>query len=265
MNRRNPGESVIEDPRREGSRKKNLISDMRSEERPYEKCRAAGPHALTSAELLAVILRTGAEGVSVLDMAGEIIDSFGSEGLSGLCSATPDELMQIRGIGSVKAMQLTCIAELSRRLSRARKEAVPVFRAPEEIALHYMEDFRHDRQEKVMMLMLDSRGRLLGEEELSRGTVNAAMVSPREIFIRALAKRAVTIVLIHNHPSGDPHPSEEDVHITAQVTEAGRYIGIQLLDHIVIGDGRAFSFRRMDMDPDGSGIMEFPAQEDSAA
>ena len=217
------------------------LSMLRAEEKPYEKCARSGPSSLTEVELLSVILRTGSEGVSVIDMSRNLMDSFHGEGIAGLCSATQAELMKVRGIGRVKAMQLVCIAELSRRIAKSVKGSAPCFRTAEEVAEYYMEDFRHQRQELAVAVMVDTRGRLLGEEVISRGSVNLTVVSPREIFLKALEYKAVSVILIHNHPSGDPDPSEEDIRLTRQVRDAGNMIGIPLLDHIIIGDRRAVS------------------------
>lgn len=221
------------------------LSMLREEEKPYEKCARNGPSSLTEVELLSVILRTGSEGVSVIEMSRDLMDSFRSEGISGLCSATQTELMKVRGIGKVKAMQLVCIAELSRRIAKSVKGDSPCFRTSADVAEYYMEDFRHQRQELAVVVMLDTRGRLLGEEVISSGSVNNTVVTPREIFLRALESRAVSVILIHNHPSGDPNPSQEDILLTRQVKDAGDMIGIPLLDHIIIGDRRAVSMAPM--------------------
>lgn len=230
--------------------KKSSLAMLREEEKPYEKCAAQGPGALTVVELLSVILRTGAEGVSVIDMARNLVDSFEPEGISGLCSATMAELTRVRGIGRIKAMQLLCIAELSKRIAKSVRGDAPVFTGPYSVADYYMEDLRHERQEKVLVAMLDTKGRLLGEEIIAKGTVNYAAVSPREIFLTALDKKAVSIILVHNHPSGDPEPSEEDLVLTRRVLEAGDMIGIPLLDHIIIGDRKAVSLAELIQNPD---------------
>lgn len=242
----------------------SLIRSLRPEDRPYEKCISFGPAALTEAELLAVILRSGAEGIGVLDLSRAVIDSFGADGLTGLCSATSEELTRIRGIGKVKAMQLTCIAELSRRLAHARRRSAAVFHSSREIAAYYMEDFRHERNEAAVLAMFDTKGRLLCDEIVARGTVNGAMISAREIFVCALSRRAVSIVLIHNHPSGDPTPSPEDIRLTVQIREAGKMIGIPLLDHLVIGDGRAVSILQMADEPQSGGLIDLQDYEDAA-
>ena len=166
------------------------------------------------------------------------------ESLCGLYGMTADELMQFRGIGKVKAVQLECIAELSRRIARSRavKAGREIFRNPEQIADYYMEDFRHESQEKLLLIMLDTKGHLIADEIISVGTVDRTVASPRDIFLKALSHRAVTIVLLHNHPSGNPEPSEADLQLTKRVRECGEMIGIPLVDHIIIGDRRSVSF-----------------------
>ena len=149
---------------------------------------------------------------------------------------TMEQLMQIRGIGSVKAMQLKCICELSRRMAKETAGVMSHFTGPDAIAAYYMEDMRHKSQEELILLMLNGRNRRIGELVISRGTVNGSMISPREIFVEALRYQAVYIVLLHNHPSGDPTPSEEDLLFTRRVEEVGEMVGIPLLDHIIIGD-----------------------------
>ncbi len=221
------------------------ISQLPDTEKPYEKCERFGPEALSDAELLAVLLRTGSEGVNVLDMSRSILASLGSEGIAGLSRMTGEQLRRIRGVGRVKAMQISCAAELSRRIAQADigYEAELDFNDPKTIAEYYMEDLRHEKQEVMYLLCLSSRGRLLKRELISRGTVNRTAADPREIFVSALSHGAAAIVLMHNHPSGDPTPSEEDIRITARVRRCGQLIGIELLDHIVTGDHRYVSLR----------------------
>ena len=207
------------------------------EQRPYEKCQEKGVEALTNQELIAILLRTGSVEESALDLAGRVLKSCpGEEGLKGLCAMSTEQLMQIRGIGSVKAMQLKCICELSRRMAKETAGVAPRFTDPEMIATYYMEDMRHKSQEELILLMLNGRNRRIGELVISRGTVNGSMISPREIFVEALRHQAVSIVLLHNHPSGDPTPSEEDLVLTMRMQQAGELLEIPLLDHIIIGD-----------------------------
>lgn len=211
-------------------------------ERPYEKCLQNGPGVLSDAELLAVLLRTGTTGKTALDMAKDILRLCPyREGLAGILYLTVPELCQVSGMGRVKAIQILCIGELLRRLSRQEAEKGLLFDNPASVAEYYMEGLRHCEQEIVRCMMLDTRNQLIAEKELYRGTVNSSILSPREIFQTAMSFHAVSILLVHNHPSGDPTPSDEDLRITKQLLEAGEIVGIHVRDHIIIGDNRFVS------------------------
>jgi len=211
-------------------------------ERPYEKCLSMGAESLSDKELLAVLLRCGTPGENAMELASRILYQQNNEGLLGLHQFTLEKLMAIKGIGKVKAVQILCILELAKRLSKASAKEMLCFQSPESIARYYMEDLRHKKQEHMKLLMLNSKSMLIGERDISIGTVNASLITPRELFIEALQKNAVTIVIMHNHPSGDPTPSEDDILTTKRIKIAGEYIGIQLLDHIIIGNNCYISF-----------------------
>ena len=201
--------------------RKNGLRNLPTMEQPYEKCLENGPESLSDAELLAVILRCGARGKTSLELAREILSLPGKEeSLLGLYHCTRQELLQIRGVGEVKAIQLQCIGELSKRMAAAGAR----------------KGLCHEDQEVLLCMMLDTKNQLLGEKEITRGTVNATMISPRELFLAALQFRAVHILLVHNHPSGLPEPSGDDITVTRQIRRAGEMLGITLLDHIIIGD-----------------------------
>ncbi len=216
------------------------IPDM---ERPYEKCQKFGACSLSDAELLAVVLRTGSRGENVIGLAQRILYHSGEDGILGLHRFSMEQLVKIRGIGKVKAIQLICILELAKRLSKAAVSESLSFTSPASIAEYYMEDLRHESQEVMKLIMINSKGRLIGENEISKGTVNASLITPREIFIEALLRQAVAVVAMHNHPSGDPTPSIEDILLTKRIKEAGSIIGIELLDHIIIGNNCYVSLR----------------------
>ena len=223
---------------------KRTVKDMPESERPYEKCLASGPEVLSDAELLAVLLRTGTREQTSIDLARELLTlNKNLEGLPGLLHLDSSELMNVRGIGPVKAVQILCICELTKRMSRLSARKKLTLASPESIADYFMEQLRHLEREHVIALFFDGKHRLLKEDTISVGTVNAAPVSPREIFLEALKVRAVYVVLLHNHPSGDPSPSRQDIQLTTRMIEAGRLIGISLSDHIIIGDRRYYSFR----------------------
>ncbi len=214
------------------------------DQRPYEKCREKGERALTDAELLAIVLRTGTADESALELASHVMRACPARsGLSGLCEMSTEELMQLKGIGSVKAMQLKCICELARRLAKETSGSSQLFDSPQKIAAYYMEDMRHLDQEELKLLFLNARLRLIDDMVISRGTVNASMITPREIYLEALRHHAVSIVLLHNHPSGEPSPSEDDLQFTERVRQAGEMLGVSLLDHIIIGDAEYCSLK----------------------
>lgn len=213
------------------------ICNLPAEERPYEKCMKHGPSVLSDAELLAVILRSGTRGENALQLARRLCAvSEEYPGLRGLYHLTFGQLCEIRGIGKVKAIQLQCIAELSVRLSKAQMIRRLCMNSSETIADYYMEELCHLDHEELHMMMLDAKNRLLNETVLTKGTITMSPVSVRDIFRTALLHNAVSIVLLHNHPSGDCCPSPEDIAVTERVAEAGRLMGIPLLDHVIIGD-----------------------------
>ena len=206
--------------------------DMAKEDRPYEKCLRLGPEALSDGELLAVLLRTGTKGCPSVDMADEILNlSRNKEGLLGLYQLSLTQLQSVKGVGKVKAVQIKCIGELSKRIAGATARKGLSFNQPETIAL-------------LICMMLDTKNHLLGEEMVFKGTVNSSLVNPREIFLTAVSYHAVGILLVHNHPSGDPAPSRADMDFTQRVSRAGEILGIPLIDHIIIGDHRFLSFRQ---------------------
>ena len=222
------------------------IKDLPHKDRPYEKCLSLGPDSLSDTELLAVILRTGSREGNSLDLADSLL-ALGSpgDGLLGLLHHSLDDFTGIKGVGKVKGVQLLCIGELSKRIwKRKASEHTLYFGRPEEISDYYMEDMRHLEQEEIRVMFLNTKQNLIRDLLVSKGTVNASVVTPREILIEGLRCLAVSMILVHNHPSGDPSPSESDILLTRRVQEAGNVIGISLLDHIIIGDKRFLSFRQ---------------------
>ena len=224
------------------------IKSMPEAERPYEKCLNFGPEALSDAELLSVILRCGAQGCNALDLSRDILRLCRfEEGLTGIHHLSIRQLQEIKGVGQVKALQIKCIGELSKRIARAEARKSLDFQNPETIAQYYMESLRHEEQENVRCMMLDTKNHFLGDVALTRGTVNTSLISPRELFLEALAFHAVHLILVHNHPSGDPTPSRDDLLVTRRIVRAGELLGITLLDHIIIGDQRFVSLRQAGM------------------
>jgi DNA repair protein RadC len=213
--------------------------------KPYEKFKEFGAGALSNEELLAIILRTGTNNKPAIKIAEEILntnDAYDGK-LMSLHHKSLKQLMDVEGIGEVKAIKLKCLTELSIRMAKERLENRNVFKEPSDIAMYYMETCRHLEVEQVYLLCLDNQLRLIKEYVLSTGTINASLISPREIFIKALEAKAVHILLVHNHPSGDPTPSRADIEISKKVMEAGEMIDIHLLDHIIIGDHSYISLK----------------------
>lgn len=226
---------------------KNLtIKELPDTERPYEKCLLYGAGSLSDAELISVIIRTGSRGERCVDLAHRILNA-GPDGLLNLIRLDTEQLTGIRGIGPVKAVQLKCIGELARRIAVTQRKKQISLQSPESIASYFMEKMRHERKEQLMLAMFDSKGMLLGEQLLSVGTSNAALISAKDIYRAALQEQAVYIVILHNHPSGNPEPSREDILINRKIRECGELLDILLMDHIVIGDNEYFSFREQDI------------------
>ena len=222
------------------------IRELPESERPYEKCIQEGEHVLSDSELLAVIIKSGTRGLTSVELANELLKHLGTSpypGLVGLLHISLKELTSIHGIGIVKAIQLKCIGELSKRIAATAARPALSFHNPVTIAQYYMEQLRHEEQEVMLCIMLDGKNHLLKERILTRGTANATLITPREIYVEALRNHAVSIILIHNHPSGDPSPSKCDIEVTERIWEAGELLGIHLLDHLIIGDQKYISFR----------------------
>ena len=218
--------------------KARFIQEPVIQEQPYERFLRVGPASLTNAELLGIILRTGTKGVSAVELGRRVLGIHDPQhgSLSSLPRLRMDELRSIPGIGEVKAVKLLCLSEIARRIVREKISKTEKFDTAREIADCYMEDMRHLETERTVVLHFDSKMALLGEDLLTVGTVDGALISPREIYVKALQRQAVRIVLLHNHPSGDPSPSREDIAVTRQIFMAGELIGISLTDHIIIGD-----------------------------
>lgn len=214
-------------------------------EMPYERFLRFGAENLTEAELLAIIIRTGTSKKNALELAKEVLAlaSYPRTGLLGLQHVTLEQLQTIEGIGEVKAVKLKCLAELSLRMSRATAEEGVKFITSASVAAYYMEQLRHKDTECVIVASLDSKGQLIRDCRISEGSVKMSLISPREIFLEAFRAKAVNIILLHNHPSGDPTPSQSDILLTDNVRKAGEMMDIPLLDHIVIGDNQYVSFR----------------------
>ncbi len=225
--------------------KHTTMKDLPFDDRPYERCLREGPEHLSDAQLLSIIIRTGSREESSLELASKILAlNYPKEGILGLLHLSLPQLMSVKGIGRVKGIQLLCIGELSKRIWRKKNMEQPLrFQNAKDVADYYQEDMRHREQEQFRMMMFNTRQVMLGDVLLTQGTVNASFASPREIFLEALKYQAVSLILVHNHPSGDPEPSAEDIRLTRRIREAGELLDICLLDHIIIGDSSYVSLK----------------------
>jgi len=223
------------------------IKNWPENERPREKLLKHGPEALTDAELLALILRTGdaASGRSALDMGRDLLRQFGD--LRGLATATVLDICRGKGTGPAKAACLKAALELANRYKSRRIERNERYTSPEQVFEHFHLSYRDRRKEYFMALLLDGKNRVIREVRISEGSLNQSIVHPREVFSPAVRESAAAVILVHNHPTGDPTPSREDIEITKRLKEAGDLIGVKVLDHIIIGDGAylSFSFKGM--------------------
>lgn len=222
------------------------VKELPESEKPYEKCLHYGAEYLSDAELLAVIIRTGTTGKKSIELAQEILNQKEKSFLN-LYHMSLKEFTEIPGIGTVKAVQLKCLAEITKRLTRTIRIRAVSLNSASSVAAYYMEELRHEDKEKLMVCMFDSKCVLLGDKLLSVGTVNASLISPREVFKQALLSQAVYIILLHNHPSGNPFPSTQDKLVTRKIQECGEMLGIHLSDHIIIGDNQYFSFKEKNL------------------
>lgn len=217
------------------------VKELPESERPYEKFSKMGTSALSDADLLAIILKSGTKEQSSLDLARQLLSDYHGN-LLNLYDLSYEKLLEFPGIGPVKAMQLKAVAELSLRIAETRSGYCLCLDSPLSIADYYMEQLRHRKEEQFVCAYFDNRCHFLGDDVLSVGDVSQTVVSPRDIFMKALARHAVSIVVLHNHPAGDPSPSAEDREVTLRLRECSELLGIMLTDHIIIGDNCYFSF-----------------------
>jgi len=213
------------------------LKDQPASERPRERLVARGPDALTHAELIAILLRTGLKGVNVVQVGQSLMQRFGS--LHALALASVDELRSIPGIGRDKAATLVAAFALARRMERERREESPVLDTPATVVGYLRESNRLKNVESFQVLLLNTRKRLLRVEEISQGLLDTLLVHPREVFRAAIVANAAAVLLVHNHPSGDPTPSEADIKATRDLLRAGQLLKIDVVDHIVIGRASA--------------------------
>lgn len=217
------------------------VKEMPTDERPRERLARMGAQALSTAELLAIILRTGVGGENVLAMAGRILAQF--NGLAGLARADFSELAAVHGLGPAKSAQVMAALELGRRLMAEAPEERWQIRSPGDAARVLMPALSYLEQEQFAVLYLDTRNRVVAQEMLYKGSLNTSLVRIAEVFRGAVRRNCAALIVAHNHPSGDPNPSPEDVALTRRLIEAGKLLDIEVLDHLVIGQNRYISLR----------------------
>jgi DNA repair protein RadC len=210
-------------------------------ERPREKLLEQGGGVLSTAELLAVILRTGAEGGSALEQAREILDAFG-QSLRRLATAGAGELCRIRGIGPAKAAEIMALVELAKRFGEEEFAPGAAFKGSYDVYAHFRERLGAELHEQFYAVLLDNKNRKLKDVRISQGSLTASIVHPREVYLPVIRESAAAVIFVHNHPSGDPTPSREDIDLTRRLREVGDLVGVRVLDHVVIGRGRYVSF-----------------------
>lgn len=218
-----------------------LLRDLPHEERPRERMMQYGASSLSHAELLAILLRTGTRNESVVTLAQRILNHVGH--LRHLHDMSVTELTTIRGIGDAKALQLKAGLELGRRMMRSRLEDALQIQQPQDAAELLMESMRYYDKEHFVCLFLNTKNRIVAQETVTIGILDASLVHPREVFRAAMKCGAASLICAHNHPSGDPTPSSEDIILTRRLMESGEIIGIELLDHLVIGDNQYVSLK----------------------
>lgn len=218
-----------------------MIRDVPTDERPRERLLKEGSHALSNQELIASILGTGTRQESVLQLSQRILHHF--NGLRLLKDSTVDELKKIKGIGDSKAVQLLAALELGSRVHTFKQEERYIIRSPEDVSRYVMEEMRFLTQEHFVALYLNTKNHVIHKKTIFIGSLNASIVHPREIFKEAFRYSAASVICLHNHPSGDPAPSREDIEVTKRLVESGKVIGIEMLDHIIIGDKKFISLK----------------------
>lgn len=217
------------------------LKDLPEDLLPRERLSQFGPEMLTNKEILAILLRTGLKGENVLDLAERLLMEAG--GLAGLARMDVHDLIQLHGLGKAKASELKAALELGRRSVSADPTTRPVINSPQDIAHLVMEEMRYLDREHFRIVSLSTKNHVLGISSISIGSLNSSLVHPRECFKEAIRRNSNAIILLHNHPSGDPSPSREDIDVTRRLADGGQILGIEVLDHVIIGDNRYISLK----------------------
>ena len=217
------------------------IKELPAEERPREKLLKYGANRLSDAELLALIIRIGNRKRTAVELSQDILNYFG--GLKSFNDLSTKELLVIKGVGTAKAVQIKAAVELGKRQATLSSEKRGVIRTPGDVAQLLMPELRFLTQEVFKIILLDIKNQIITRKTISKGGLSSSIVHPREVFKEAIRHSSAAIILVHNHPSGIPEPSKDDIGITRRLIEAGRILGIDVLDHIIIGDGRFISMK----------------------
>lgn len=218
-----------------------MIKDVPKEDRPRERLLKLGSSHLSNQELLAILLGSGTKEESVMVLSNRVLMHF--EGLKLLNDATIEELMAIKGIGEAKGVLMLSAIELGKRMNQYKSNDRYIVRSPEDGADYVMEEMRSLNQEHFVVLFLNTKNQIIHRQTIFIGSLNSSIVHPREVYREAVKRSAASIIVAHNHPSGDPSPSQEDIHVTRRLVESGKMIGIELLDHLIIGDRKFISLK----------------------
>lgn len=217
------------------------IKDLPLDERPRERLVKYGADALSNAELLAIILRVGTHEYSAIGLAEHMLGRFG--GLRGIATAGVEDLSTIKGLGTAKAAQIKAMVELGKRLAASTGDVRPIIRCPQDAVDLVMPELRDEPQEHFKAILLNNRNEVLKVRTITIGSLSSSVITPRELFREAISANSAAIIIAHNHPSGDPTPSQEDIDVSKRLNQAGQVVGIDVLDHLVIGDGRWVSLK----------------------
>ena len=200
-----------------------------------------GPKSLSTEELIALIIRTGNKSDTAIELANNLINK--AKGLRGVIDFTPEEFMEYKGIGKAKGTQLCAVIELSKRINQSKYQDDIRINSPDNVVSLMMSELRYLKQEHLYAILLDVKSKMIGKILISKGGLSSSIVHPREVFKLAIKKSSASVILVHNHPSGEPNPSNEDIKITKRLYSVGEIIGIEILDHIIIGDGKYISLK----------------------
>ncbi|WP_026893752.1 RadC family protein [Clostridiisalibacter paucivorans] len=222
------------------------IKDMPKEERPREKLYKYGPKMLSNSELLAIIIRTGSKKNTALELSNRVL-SLDQSGLEFLSQSSLEELMAVEGIGRCKAAQILSAIELGKRLAAYNKQDSLQITSPLDVVNLLMEEMRNFKKEYFKIIMLNIKNKIIAINDISIGSLNSSIVHPREVFIDAIKRSSASIILTHNHPSGDPTPSREDIAVSKRLYECGELLGIKVLDHIIIGNNKYISLKEKNL------------------